>query len=57
MKNTTYGKRHSTHKGWTLYHNGETFYAFLPGESPSNMDTPEWEDDSLDAIKAFIACY
>ena len=57
MRDTSYGKKHSTYKRWTIYSNGETFFGFLPETSPSTFDTPEWEDDSLECLKQFIACY
>lgn len=57
MNNSSYGTKHSTYKKWGIWYNGETFYAFLPGESPSFMDGPEWYDDSLEALKSFIRSY
>lgn len=57
MRDSSYGKKFGTYKGWGIWYNGETYYGFLPGETPSNMDTPEWEDDSLSALKEFIASY
>lgn len=54
-------KKHSTYKRWTIYECDGTesykFMAFLPEQSPRQMDVPEWEDDSLEAIKAFIDSY
>ena len=55
--NTSYGKKHSVFKRWSIYYNGETYFGFLPGESPRGFDVPEWEDDSLDALKEFITNY
>jgi hypothetical protein len=55
--NHSYGKKHSEYKRWKIYFNGETYYAFLPETSPMFMDTPEWEDDSLTALKEFINNY
>lgn len=37
---------------------GESRYAaFLPGETPGQMDSPEWEADSLKEITEFIDSY
>lgn len=47
------------YKGWKIYTNVSemNYSAFLPGESPNTMDYPEWEDDSLEALKSFIDSY
>lgn len=57
MRDTSYGKKYSNYKKWAIYFNGETYYGFLPETSPKFMDTPEWEDDTLVALKEFIDCY
>lgn len=54
---TEYGKKFMVYRRWSIYYNGTTYYGFLPGCSPRSFDAPEWEDDSLNALKEFIDCY
>ena len=47
-------------KKWSIYAidgNEYKYSGFLPGDSPRRLDTPEWEDDSLEALKDFIRSY
>lgn len=49
------------YKGWKIYSKVEdgtdTFYAFLPGESPRAFNSPEWEGGSIQEIQDFIDSY
>lgn len=53
-------KKVGTCKGYSLYMNTNPveheykYCCYLPGESPKDLASPEWESDSLDDLKEWI---
>ena len=54
-------KQVKTHKGWKIYKQVEdgtdTYYCFLPEESPGAGFSPEWESGSIQEMIDFIDSY
>lgn len=55
-------KKVETYKRWKIYTESDengyvTYYGFLPGQSPRNYDSAEWEDGTIETLKQFIDSY
>lgn len=52
-------KKVSKYRGWSIYYDKkeDTYYCFLPDESPLECCSPEWEGGSVQELKDFINSY
>ena len=54
-----YKKKVCSYKKWSIWSDkdGENFGAFLPGESPRQYDSADWEATNVQECKEFIDSY